>query len=471
MSIEPQRAKKVKLWHILAVVLLLLAAAGGGTFALRFHIEGLERSPLTGRLYYCHHGFPDRSYSGLAENAEGTWYVQEGRVDMDKSGLLKLPEGWYLLQEGRVADEFDGFVRDGLFCWYLTGGKVRFHASGLYYGRVDDEPGWWYVKNGRVIVTDDVVKSHKAWWRVKDGKVRFSYDGIAENEHGKWFLSDGRVDFSANGLVTLTDGTYFIEKGRVMGEIHADSTMFIAHRGLSAVAPENTMRAFTEAGKAGFWGCETDVWQTADQRFVLMHDDTFERMCGDSRRAADLSAEEIGQLRIINGKHFEDYQTDAYAVRVPFLEEYLKVCRRYNMVPVIEIKETAKPENADDADRIGRLLSETLDIMGERQVIFISFDLESLKILRGLLDDRSEADVSLQLLTMDADAVPMEECKSMQIGVDAKYDAVKETAVASLHAQNLPVNVWTVNHEEDVFELLQMGVDYITTNKSFWLDM
>ena len=36
------------------------------------------------------------------------------------------------------------------------------------------------------------------------------------------------------------------------GDIANDQTVMIAHRGFRAVAPENTVPAFEEAGKAGF---------------------------------------------------------------------------------------------------------------------------------------------------------------------------------------------------------------------------
>jgi glycerophosphoryl diester phosphodiesterase len=44
-----------------------------------------------------------------------------------------------------------------------------------------------------------------------------------------------------------------------------------AHRGASAHAPENTMRAFTLALSMGATGIETDVWMTADGVPVLHH--------------------------------------------------------------------------------------------------------------------------------------------------------------------------------------------------------
>lgn len=48
----------------------------------------------------------------------------------------------------------------------------------------------------------------------------------------------------------------------------------IAHRGYSAVAPENTLPSYIAAGKSSFWGAECDIHRTKDGAWILMHDDT-----------------------------------------------------------------------------------------------------------------------------------------------------------------------------------------------------
>ena len=52
----------------------------------------------------------------------------------------------------------------------------------------------------------------------------------------------------------------------------------VAHRGYRAVAPENTTAAFEEAGKAGFWGAECDIYRTADGVWIVSHDTNSYRM-------------------------------------------------------------------------------------------------------------------------------------------------------------------------------------------------
>ncbi|MBA2624120.1 MAG: glycerophosphodiester phosphodiesterase [Acidimicrobiia bacterium] len=51
-----------------------------------------------------------------------------------------------------------------------------------------------------------------------------------------------------------------------------DPPLGFAHRGASALAPENTLEAFTLAVRLGARALESDVWLTADGEAVLDHD-------------------------------------------------------------------------------------------------------------------------------------------------------------------------------------------------------
>ncbi len=53
--------------------------------------------------------------------------------------------------------------------------------------------------------------------------------------------------------------------------------LIFAHRGASAVAPENTLPAFSEALAMGAHGIELDVQATADGELVVLHDFNLER--------------------------------------------------------------------------------------------------------------------------------------------------------------------------------------------------
>src|SRR5688572_21349320 len=72
--------------------------------------------------------------------------------------------------------------------------------------------------------------------------------------------------------------------------------LIIAHRGASAVAPENTLSAFKKAIDAGADGVEFDVRLSKDGVPVIIHDNNILRTTGVDQRVADLTAEQLSRL-------------------------------------------------------------------------------------------------------------------------------------------------------------------------------
>ena len=67
----------------------------------------------------------------------------------------------------------------------------------------------------------------------------------------------------------------------------------MSHRGAWKHAPENSLAAFGIALEQGADMLETDLWFSADGEIVCHHDATLERMTGDPRRVADVTAHEL----------------------------------------------------------------------------------------------------------------------------------------------------------------------------------
>ena len=60
-------------------------------------------------------------------------------------------------------------------------------------------------------------------------------------------------------------------------KINKGNAKMIAHRGVSAVAKENSLAAFELAGQSTHWGIETDVHLTADGVPVICHNYTIDK--------------------------------------------------------------------------------------------------------------------------------------------------------------------------------------------------
>ena len=79
---------------------------------------------------------------------------------------------------------------------------------------------------------------------------------------------------------------------------------YIAHRGLfnNCDIPENSVKAFELAVKHGY-GMELDVQLTKDNRMIVFHDDSLDRMCGVQGSIQDYTFEELQQFSLINTEH------------------------------------------------------------------------------------------------------------------------------------------------------------------------
>ncbi|MBX5086781.1 glycerophosphodiester phosphodiesterase family protein [Rhizobium lentis] len=74
----------------------------------------------------------------------------------------------------------------------------------------------------------------------------------------------------------------------------------VAHRGIWSDAPENSLLSIRRAIEAGYDVVEIDVRRTADGEFVLLHDDTLERMAGVDEEPEQLTLAELTSLALRN---------------------------------------------------------------------------------------------------------------------------------------------------------------------------
>jgi glycerophosphoryl diester phosphodiesterase len=96
----------------------------------------------------------------------------------------------------------------------------------------------------------------------------------------------------------------------------------VAHRGYSAVAPENTLPALAAGVLAGATFIEFDVRTTADGVPVVIHDRTVDRTTDGSGQVRELTLDEISGLDA--GSWF----SPAYAgIRIPLLQEVIDLLR------------------------------------------------------------------------------------------------------------------------------------------------
>lgn len=224
----------------------------------------------------------------------------------------------------------------------------------------------------------------------------------------------------------------------------------VAHRGYRAVAPENTTAAFEEAGKAGFWGAECDVYRTADGVWIVSHDTNSYRMMDKTVNIEKKNYDELMTHKVDNGSNIENYPDLSYCS----LEDYLKICKEYNMVAVIELKGKNNTEHYD----------EIIDLVNQYGVeaVYISFHFENMQKIRELTD------APVYFLTSEISDEDIELAKSLEnCGIDfdgRKEENFEKGMIKKCIDEGLAVGAWTIDDTALLDKLVENGVTLITTD-------
>lgn len=238
--------------------------------------------------------------------------------------------------------------------------------------------------------------------------------------------------------------SYVIPKG---------SVRMVAHRGYSAVAPENTLPSFRLAGENAFWGAECDTSPTKDGVWIIMHDDSVDRMTDGEGKVADLTYDEIAALTIDAGNNIDQYPD----TKVPTLTEYLDVCLAYKLHPVIEIKECAPVESME-------ALAALLCAREEKEMFtIITFGKAQAARIKQLMP---ETPVYLLIGGVPAEQFP----EAVQFCLDNGLDGLdfasvwEQKEVRMVQKAGLKTMVWTIDKRKDAEKFYRWGVFDITTN-------
>lgn len=230
----------------------------------------------------------------------------------------------------------------------------------------------------------------------------------------------------------------------------SDNVTLVAHRGMRSVAPENTTASFTEAGKHGYWGAECDVYRTKDCVWIISHDSHTYRMMDKSAFIEKKTYEELMDMNVDNGVNIDKYED----LKICSLEEYLDICKRYNMTPVIELK------GKNNTEYYGEIVE--LANQFEVNPVYISFHIENLQTMRRLTQCKMY--YLVQKISEDdiQDAKSIENC-----GIDFngnKDKNFKSDIIKKCQDAGLELGAWTINEEDALQKLEQYGITLITTD-------
>ncbi|WP_250001624.1 glycerophosphodiester phosphodiesterase family protein [Actinoplanes sp. M2I2] len=226
----------------------------------------------------------------------------------------------------------------------------------------------------------------------------------------------------------------------------------VAHRGYSAVAPENTLPAFAAAVRAGATLVEFDVRTTVDDVPVVLHDRTVDRTTTGSGHVWDLTYSEVAALDA--GSWFSPAHA---AVGVPTLAATLELLSAPGPELLLEIKPPATLPQV-------KAIMELTDAYGliERTIVQ-SFDPEIVRLVR---EAAPLVRRGLLRLRFEADTVPLADELDVVCVNPSRADVLGDPAtVAELTGRGIDVMPWTANDPAEWPRLAEAGIAGLITDR------
>ncbi|MFK7731088.1 MAG: glycerophosphodiester phosphodiesterase [Pseudomonadales bacterium] len=267
------------------------------------------------------------------------------------------------------------------------------------------------------------------------------------------------LSLRATSKQTLPDHPYF----------ERDRPLVIAHRGGAGLRPENTLIAFRHASRLGVDVLEFDVRQTLDDQLVLMHDDTVDRTTNGSGAVAEMTYAQLSQLDaayhwLPEGQGVEGsippYQGDG--IQIPKLSQVLEEFPEYRLN--IEIKESD--------ELIAEATCELVKSAGaEQRVLIASEHASSINAFRLACPNTPTAtsysetvgfvvNQTVGLLGFYHPRAYALEIPPSSHGIEILTKGRVEDAAA----QGMHVLPWTINDQQEMRRIIDLGVTGIITD-------
>jgi len=217
-----------------------------------------------------------------------------------------------------------------------------------------------------------------------------------------------------------------------------------AHRGATAIEPENTLRGFRYALGLGAQRVELDVHLSRDHQLVVMHDATVDRTTNGSGAVAEMTVQQIKQLDAGKGE------------RVPLLPEVIELFQEHwknGGESKLQIELKGSNSAAPTVEAI--VQNNIAD-----KVVLSSFDEAQLTRAMQLLPQTTYV-----FLTAKLEPDPLEIALRIGAsGVHLNHKLATREWVQCVHDAGLQARVWNIDEIERMKWALDLGVDGIGSN-------
>ncbi len=246
---------------------------------------------------------------------------------------------------------------------------------------------------------------------------------------------------------------------------HATRPFLFAHRGVSSLAPENTMPAFKKVKELGIPGVELDVHLTKDGKLVVIHDDSIQRTgrfytenMSEPQSAPDITIEESTYAELLKFDYGVWFKKEFTAEKIPLLSDVLDLLGSDVYVDV-ELKIDSLKCKAV-AKKTAEVLKEAIEKHPKNPDRFLVSSFNPLAIMQF----SRFSDIPTALI-YDTNPESNFIVRGGKGRFFCSYDILKPCWKDYTQKEDSDVWVWTVDDAQDAKNLVERGVKGICSNK------
>lgn len=228
--------------------------------------------------------------------------------------------------------------------------------------------------------------------------------------------------------------------------IFSQQIKVIAHRGYwkAEGATQNSICSLKEAQTINCYGSEFDVWITSDTVAVVTHDSKVNGMVIE-----ETIYDRVKKIRLSNGE------------TIPLLKDYLSAGKKGNTHFILELKTRCMPEF--ELALAKEVVKQVTEAGLASKTEYITFSKNIVCEIVHLQPKAKIAYVAGLKTALEPQNLNEFGCN----GIDYHYSVYQKHPqwIKEAHKLGMEVNVWTVNTEELMLEMIEAGVDCITTDE------
>lgn len=230
-------------------------------------------------------------------------------------------------------------------------------------------------------------------------------------------------------------------------DVHScDTTKIIAHRGVSSIAPENTMPAFQLGIDLNVDFIELDVQKSSDDSLMVIHDPTVD---GTTSYSGLVSSYSYNELKLMDAGSW--FSNDYIGTEIPTLFEVLQLAQGKIKV-CVELK-------ASNIESQAMQMIESMGMLND--VVIFSFSLSQLQIVKNINPNVEVCYLSSLMTSGDITDALSIDAEYLGVGQDPSVENINAAKDAGLQIWN-----YTVNDARSMLNKMSKGMSGIITDNA-----